>query len=91
MYPAQHVVTTQVVTQLLATSEGCELYLLSPASFGFSVGESLVFAEVQEVGRLLRKTALGVVAGGAVVLLPEPGWTWTVAEHDRIAAIAESW
>jgi hypothetical protein len=55
------------------------------------VGESLAFAEVQEVGRLLRKTTLGVVTGGEVVLLPEPSWRWTVAEHDRIAAIAESW
>lgn len=81
----------QVVTQLLATSEGCELYLLSPAQFGFSVGEVLGFVEVQEVGRLLRKTAVGVVAGGQVVLLPDGQWRWHVAEQDRIAAIAESW
>jgi hypothetical protein len=46
---------------------------------------------VQEVNRLLRKTVLGVVAGGAVVLLPEPGWKWAVSDHDRTAAIAESW
>lgn len=39
----------QVVHEMLVTSEGCELYLLTPTAFGFSEGEELAFAEVQEV------------------------------------------
>lgn len=34
---------------MLVTSEGCELYLLTPTAFGFREGEELAFAEVQEV------------------------------------------
>lgn len=77
--------------QLLATSQGCELYLLTPAAFGFSAGETLSFAEVSEVGRLLRKTVLGVIAGGQIELVPDVSWTWSVRTQDRIAVIAECW
>lgn len=76
---------------MLVTSEGCELYLLAPAAFGFSVGEQLAFAEVQEVGRLLRRTAIGVVSDGRIELVPDITWRWTVKANDRIAAIADSW
>jgi hypothetical protein len=79
---------------MLVTSEGCELYLLPPTAFGFRPGEQLAFTEVQEVGRLLRRTAIGVFTGSSkqqMVLVPDPQWRWTVAEGDRIAVIAESW
>ena len=76
---------------MLGSSEGCELYLLGPSAFGFSPGESLSFVEVQEVGRLLKKTALGVISGGKVVLAPDSKWRWQVEAGDRIAVIAESW
>jgi hypothetical protein len=85
------VTDTQVVHEMLVTSEGCELYLLTPASFGFNVGEQLAFAEVQEVGRLLRRTAIGVVSDGHIELVPDNAWRWTVQSNDRIAAIADSW
>lgn len=81
----------QVVHEMLVTSEGCELYLLTPAAFGFAVGEQLAFAEVQEVGRLLRRTAIGVVSDGRIELVPDNTWRWTVKDNDRVAAIADSW
>jgi len=55
VYGAVHLCLQQVVHEMLVTSDGCELYLLAPAAFGFSVGEQLAFAEVQEVGRLLHE------------------------------------
>lgn len=44
-----------------------------------------------QVGRLLQKTVLGLVAGGRVVLAPGSEWQWHVAGGDKVAAIAESW
>jgi hypothetical protein len=81
----------QVVNHLLCTSDGCELYLLKPSAFGLRPGETLAFPEVQEVGRMLKKTVLGVVADGQVNLVPPSSWRWAVQETDRIAVIAESW
>lgn len=82
---------SQVVHEMLVTSEGCELYLLGPKAFGFTPGEELAFAEVQEVGRLLRRTCIGVVSDGVIELVPDNTWRWKVQENDRIAAIADSW
>jgi 20S proteasome alpha/beta subunit len=80
-----------VVHEMLGSSEGCELYLMNPRGFGFSPGEELGAAEVREVGRLLRKTVIGVVTKGDVVLVADRQWRWTVADHDKIIAIADSW
>jgi len=76
---------------MLGSSEGCELYLMNPRGLGFSPGEELGAAEVREVGRLLRKTVIGVVTKGDVVLVADRQWRWTVADHDKIIAIADSW
>lgn len=76
---------------MLVSSEGCELYLLTPAAFGFAAGEELSFQEVQEMGRLLRRTAIGVVSNGRIELVPDNSWRWCVQENDRVAAIADSW
>jgi hypothetical protein len=79
------------VHELLGTPEGCELYLLLPAAFGCSEGETVRFAELQAVGRLINKTVIGVVAGGRVVLAPGRDWRWPVQEADKVAALATSW
>lgn len=82
----------QVAHQLLATPEGCELYLLPPDSFGCPVGETVRFAELQAAGRLLQQTVIGVVAvGGRLVLAPGREWRWCVQEEDRVAVLALSW
>jgi hypothetical protein len=79
------------VREVLGSAEGCELYMLAPSLFGFMMNEAVKFAEVQEVGRLLRKTVLGVVAAGRVVLAPGGDWRWCVGEGDKVVALASSW
>jgi hypothetical protein len=65
--------------------------MLAPSLLGFMANEAVKFAEVQEVGRLLRKTVLGVVAAGRVVLAPGGDWKWCVGESDKVVALASSW
>lgn len=81
----------QVILELLGSSEGCELYLLNPSSCGFSKGDVIRFAEVQEAGRLLSRSVIGVITAGQVVLVPGGEWEWVVGEGDKVAAIAVSW
>jgi hypothetical protein len=81
----------QIVHELLGTPEGCELYLLPPVALGCSEGETLRFAELQAVGRLIDKTVIGVVSGGRVVLAPGREWRWSVQEADKVAVLAVSW
>jgi hypothetical protein len=79
---------------MLVSSEGCELYLLPPAAFGFTPGEDISFAEVQEVGRMMRRTPVGVtnvLSGGSMTLVPDPQYRWRVQASDRVAVIAVSW
>lgn len=70
---------------MLVTSEGCELYLLTPTAFGFREGEELAFAEVQEVRlgggefgkvQMVRWRGGGRGAGGAQLALA--GWRLVV-------------
>lgn len=81
----------QVILELLGNSEGCELYLLDPASCGFMPGEVIRFAEVKEAGRLMSRTVVGVMTRGHVVLVPGGDWQWVVEKGDKVAAIAVSW
>eukprot|EP00775_Hariotina_reticulata_P001867 gene1867-2204_t len=81
----------KVVQELLGQAAGCELYLVPPSHCGFRAGELLQFAEVQEVGRLMGKTVVGVVAQQQIVLAPCRKWRWRVADQDRVAVIAEDW
>lgn len=67
------------------------MYLLPPAAFGCCEGETVRFAELQAVGRLINKTVIGVVAGGRMVLAPGREWRWCVQEADKVAALAVSW
>jgi hypothetical protein len=79
------------VKEVLGSAEGCELYMLPPSLFGLLTNEIVSFAEVQAVGLLLRKSVLGVVAGGRVVLAPGREWNWKVGEQDKVAVLAASW
>lgn len=81
----------QFVYEVLGSSEGSELYMLDPRLFGFMAGEVVRFAEAQEVGRLLKKTVIGVVTGGAVMLAPGEGWMWRVGDQDKVATLATTW
>lgn len=52
-----------IVSSLLFSSAGNEVYLRNPASFNIPCGVPISFAEVEEAVRLTRQTALGFIRG----------------------------
>lgn len=51
-----------IVSALLFSREGQEVYLRPPASFNIPLGQPISFAEVQELARGTRQTALGYIS-----------------------------
>lgn len=49
------------MTALLFDREGQEVYLRPPASFNIPLNQPISFAEIQELARIKRQTALGYI------------------------------
>eukprot|EP00879_Flechtneria_rotunda_P014393 GHRR01015040.1.p1 GENE.GHRR01015040.1~~GHRR01015040.1.p1 ORF type:complete len:1094 (+),score=407.36 GHRR01015040.1:691-3972(+) len=54
---------SDIMKALLFSSDGMEMYLRNPASFNIPTGVPISFAEVEEVVRLTKQTALGYIRG----------------------------
>lgn len=52
----------EIVTALLFDREGQEVYLRPPASFNIPLNQPISFAEIQELARIKRQTALGYIS-----------------------------
>lgn len=51
-----------IVTALLFSREGQEVYLRPPASFNIPLNQPISFAEIQELARIKKQTALGYIS-----------------------------
>eukprot|EP00877_Chromochloris_zofingiensis_P015133 jgi/Chrzof1/9874/Cz04g19080.t1 len=88
----------KVMSELLWSHRGQELYLRNPASFNIPIGTPITFAEVAETVRLTQQTAVGYIrrggqgsAWGSSVLAPPPTHLITFQDNDRIVVLAEEY
>jgi len=81
-----------IISTLLNTAEGAELYLRSPLLLGLAPGHEHTFAEMASRARAAGQTALGYIkADGSCVLAP-PAEALHVFEHgERVVVLADDW
>ncbi|GBF90167.1 ion channel DMI1-like [Raphidocelis subcapitata] len=79
-----------LMTELLFSPKGQELYLRNPASFNIAPGTPIPFSELAEAARLTGQTALGYIRGGRLaVLAPHATHQVVFGPDDRVVVIAE--
>lgn len=75
---------------MIETEEGMEIYLRQPSRYNIDAGRRTAFAEVAELARMRRETAIGfVTAAGEVRLSPRAGLAHRFCDGSRVITISE--
>jgi hypothetical protein len=81
-----------IVSTLLDTADGAELYLRSPLLLGLALGREHTFGEMAARARAAGQTALGYLkADGSCVLAPPAEAVHSFEAGERVVVLADDW